>query len=71
MPRNCALSSRHLENFNITNLSIYLKQSPDFAHEVMEDIFRDMSKDIEVYIDDIGIFANSEEHTCSNCKKRC
>jgi hypothetical protein len=34
------------------------KQSPDFAQEVMEDIFRDM-EDIKVYIKDIGIFANS------------
>jgi hypothetical protein len=38
-----------------------VKQSPDFAQEVMEDIFWDM-KDIEVYIEeDIGIFAQSQE----------
>jgi hypothetical protein len=38
-----------------------IKQSPDFAQEIMEDIFRDM-EDVEVYIDDIGIFAQSWEH---------
>jgi hypothetical protein len=51
--------------------SIWKIQAPNFAQEVMEDMFRDMNKDIAVYIDDICIFANSEEHTCSNCKKRC
>jgi hypothetical protein len=38
-----------------------VKQSPNFAQEVMESIFLDMD-DVEVYIDDIGIFANDEEH---------
>jgi hypothetical protein len=38
-----------------------VKQYPDFAQVVMEDIFRDM-EDIEVYIDDIGIFAQSWIH---------
>ena len=32
--------------------------SPDFAQEIMEDIFKDMLKDIDVFIDDIGIFDN-------------
>jgi hypothetical protein len=36
------------------------KKSPDFLQEVMENVFRDM-EDIEVYIDDIGIFANSKQ----------
>ena len=39
-----------------------VKQSPDFAQEVMEDMFGDMSKDVEVYIDNIGIFAQSWDH---------
>ena len=39
-----------------------VKQSPDFAQEVMEDIFQDMNDDIEVYIDGIGIFAQSWKH---------
>jgi hypothetical protein len=38
-----------------------IKQSPDLAQEVMEDIFCDM-KDVEVYINDIGIWAQSWEH---------
>jgi hypothetical protein len=36
--------------------------SPDFAQEVMENIFRDIAE-AEVYIDDIGVFSDSwEQH---------
>ena len=38
-----------------------LKNSPDYAQEVMENIFRDITE-AEVYIDDIGAFSNSWEH---------
>ncbi len=39
-----------------------LKCSPDFAQEVLENIFQ-KTEDAEVYIDDIGAFSNSwEEH---------
>ena len=39
-----------------------LKCSPDYAQEVMENIFQDVT-DAEVYIDDIGAFSNSwEQH---------
>jgi hypothetical protein len=38
-----------------------IKQSPDFAQEVMEDIFYNMA-DVKIYIDDIGIWAQSWEH---------
>ena len=38
-----------------------VKQSPDFAQEVMEDIFHDM-EDVDVYIDDIGIWLLDDEH---------
>jgi hypothetical protein len=47
--------------FQYNKLPMGVKQSPYFAQEVMEDIFCDMKDDIEVYIDDIGIFANSEQ----------
>jgi hypothetical protein len=38
-----------------------LKCSPDFAQEVVENIFRDVSE-AEVYIDDIGAFLDSWQH---------
>jgi hypothetical protein len=42
-----------------------IKQSPDIAQQFMEDLFRSFD-DVEVYIDDIGIFSNSwEEHIAS------
>jgi GTP cyclohydrolase I len=42
-------------------LPLGLKCSPDYAQEVTENIFRDVT-DAEVYIDDIGAFSNSREH---------
>ena len=48
--------------FKYNRLPMGLKCSPDFAQEVMENIFRDISE-TEVYIDDIGVFTNTwEEH---------
>ena len=35
-----------------------LKCSPDYAQEVMENIFRDIT-DAEIYMDDIGAFCHS------------
>ena len=32
-------------------------QSPDIAQEIMEKVLRDITTDLEIYIDDIGIFS--------------
>jgi len=47
--------------FKYDRLPMGLKCSPDYAQEVMEIFFWDIT-DAEVYIDDIGAFSNSWEH---------
>jgi hypothetical protein len=53
--------------FKYNRLPMGLKCSLDFAQEVMENIFRDIAE-VEVYIDDIGIFSDSwEQHLAVLC----
>ncbi len=48
--------------FKYNRLTMGLKCSPDFAQEVMENIFQEV-EDAKVCIDNIGAFSNSwEEH---------
>ena len=48
--------------FKYKRLPMGLKCSPDYAQEVMENIFRDL-EDTDVYIDDVGAFSNNwDEH---------
>ena len=47
--------------FKYNRLPMGLKCSPDFAQQVMENIFQDM-EDTDVYIDDVGAFSKSWEH---------
>ncbi|KAG7341237.1 reverse transcriptase RNA-dependent DNA polymerase [Nitzschia inconspicua] len=52
-------------NFRYNQLPMGIKQSPDVAQQIMEDLLRDCPE-VEVYIDDIGIFSNSwQEHIAS------
>ena len=49
-----------------------LKCAPDIAQECMEQIFRELQEDTEVYIDDIGCFSNdSWEHPLQLLDKVC
>jgi hypothetical protein len=44
-----------------------LKCSPDFAQNVMENIFRNVAE-VEIFIDDIGVFSDSwEQHLAVLC----
>jgi hypothetical protein len=53
----CTICS-HFGKFKYNRLPRGLKCSPNFAQEVMENIFRDVAE-VEVYIDDIGIISDS------------
>ena len=38
-----------------------LANSPDWAQATMEELFQDMRQDLEIYLDDIGIFHSDWE----------
>ena len=44
--------------FRYNQLPMGLKQSPDFAQEIMEDVLRDI-EECDCYIDDVGCFDSS------------
>ena len=46
--------------YNVAPMGV--KQSPDFAQEIMETVLRKEQEDIEIYLDDIGIWGKSREH---------
>jgi hypothetical protein len=53
--------------FKYNRLPMGLKCSPEFAQEVIENIFRDVAE-VGVYIDYIGIFSDSwEQHLAVLC----
>jgi hypothetical protein len=56
--RTYALLQHPLVKFKYNRLPIGLKCSPDYAQEVMENIFQDV-EDAEVYIGNIGAFSHS------------
>ena len=43
--------------YRYKKLPMGISQSPDIAQETMEKVLKDISDDLEVYIDDIGIFS--------------
>ena len=49
--------------YRYLRLPMGICNSPDYAQEIMETVFKDMRDDLEVYIDDIGIFDDDyDEH---------
>ena len=49
-------------NYQYNRLPMGIKQSPDIAQQIMESIFKSIPE-VDVYIDDIGIFTNTwEDH---------
>ena len=55
-------------NYRYNRLPMGVKQSPDVAQAHMENLFRDLAE-VDVYIDDIGIFSNSWEDHLKSIQK--
>jgi hypothetical protein len=56
--RNLCIIATPFGKFKYNRLPMGLKCSPDYAQEVMENIFRDV-EDADFYIDNIGAFSQS------------
>jgi hypothetical protein len=54
--------------FKYRRLPMGIKQSPDVAQEIMEDIFRDMDE-TDIYIDDVGTFSDDFESHLASLEK--
>ena len=44
--------------YRYRRLPMGVKESPDIAQEIMENVLNDIRENVEIYIDDIGIFTN-------------
>ena len=57
--------------YKYNQLPMGLKYAPDIAQKYMEQIFRDLQEDTEVYIDDIGCFSKDWESHIQLLHKVC
>ena len=55
-------------NYKYNRLPMGISQSPDIAQEIMEDLFRRF-EEIDVYLDDVGVFSNSWQSHCDSLAK--
>jgi hypothetical protein len=64
----CTICTPGFGNYRYTHCVMGVKQSPDIAQAVMEDLFQGV-EEVDIYIDNVGIFSNSwEEHVSSLSK---
>ena len=57
--------------YKYNRLLMELKCAPDIAQKCMEQIFRDLQQDTEVYIDDIGCFSKDWDTHIALLHKVC